>query len=286
MRGIGARLKSIFSGNRIDEETFEDIEDLLVEADIGAAAAMETVDQLRKERGVKNREELILILRNKLKEYLLEGELSLEPDKLNVVLVLGVNGVGKTTSIAKLASLLHKQHGMEPLLAAGDTFRAAAIDQLMLHGERLGFKVVHQHPGSDPGAVVWDAIESAQARKCPLVLADTAGRMHNKQNLVNELKKIDGIVQKRKVDGAYRKVLVIDATTGQNGLRQAEIFHEAVGLDGIILTKFDSAAKGGIILSICRNLKVPFLYLCDGEGYDNIRGFRADDFLDTLLAEN
>ena len=174
---------------------------------------------------------------------------------------------------------------METILAAGDTFRAAAIDQLIHHGEKLGLRVVHQHSGADPGAVIWDAVESAQSKGIPLVLADTAGRMHNKQNLIKELQKIDGIVKKREVNGAYRKVLVIDATTGQNGLRQAEIFHEAVGLDGIILTKYDSAAKGGVILSICRNLKIPFLYVCDGENYQAIRPFSSEDFLTALLAE-
>lgn len=285
MRGIGSRLRTIFSRQAIDEETFEEIEDLLVEADIGAAAAMESVDALRSARGIKDREALIQLLKERLKEYLIEGELQLQPGKTNVILVLGVNGVGKTTSIAKLGSLIRRNEGMEAVLAAGDTFRAAAVDQLILHGERLGLRVVHQQPGADPGAVVWDAIESAQAKGSPLVIADTAGRMHNKQNLVRELQKIDGIVKKRNVDGCYSKILVIDATTGQNGLRQAEIFHEAVGLDGIVLTKYDSAAKGGVILSICRNLKVPFLFLCDGENYESIRPFKSDQFLNTLLAE-
>ncbi len=286
MRGIGSRLRTIFSRRTIDEETFEEIEDLLVEADIGAAAAMETVDALRSARGIKDKDELIALLKERLKEYLIEGELPLEAGKVNVILVLGVNGVGKTTTIAKLSSLIRRERGMEPVLAAGDTFRAAAIDQLLLHGERLGLRVVHQHSGADPGAVVWDAIESAQSKDSPLVIADTAGRMHNKQNLVRELQKIDGIVKKRQVNGSYSKILVIDATTGQNGLRQAEIFHEAVGLDGIILTKYDSAAKGGVILSICRNLKVPFLFLCDGENYESIRPFKRDEFLDTLLSED
>ncbi len=285
MRGIGARLKSIFTGNTIDEETFEEIEDLLVEADIGAAAAMEVVDALRKERGMKSRDNLVAILRKNLKEYLIEGNLDLQKDKVNVILVLGVNGVGKTTSIAKLAARIRSTEGIDPLLAAGDTFRAAAIDQLIHHGEKLGLRVVHQHSGADPGAVIWDAVESAQSKKIPLVIADTAGRMHNKQNLVKELQKIDGIVKKRAIDGVYRKILVIDATTGQNGLRQAEIFHEAVGLDGIILTKYDSAAKGGVILSVCRNLKVPFLYVCDGENYEAIRPFSSDEFLSALLED-
>ena len=285
MRGIGAKLKSIFQKKTIDEETFEEIEDLLIEADIGAAAATEAVEALRKARGVQDREALVTILKERLKSYLIEGDLQLQREKVNVILVLGVNGVGKTTSIAKLAAYLRRTEGMEPLLAAADTFRAAAADQLVLHGERLGLKVVRQHSGADPGAVVWDAIESAQARGLPLVLVDTAGRMHNKQHLVKELQKIDGIVHRRTIDGAYRKILVIDATTGQNGLRQAEIFHEAVGLDGIILTKYDSAARGGVILSICRVLKVPFLFICDGENYESIRPFSADEFLDTLLAE-
>ena len=286
MRGIGARLKSIFRTSGITEETFEDLEDLLVEADIGAAAAMEVVDGLRRARGLKDRDGLIALLKEELKSYLIEGDLELPPNSVSVVLLLGVNGVGKTTTIAKLADHLKRRDGVEPLLAAGDTFRAAAVDQLRLHGERLKLKVVSQPHGADPGAVIWDAVESAQAKKIPLVLADTAGRMHNKQNLVKELQKIDGIVRRREVDGIYRKLLVIDATTGQNGLRQAEIFHEAVGLDGIILTKYDSAAKGGVVLSICRVLKIPFLFICDGEDYQSIRPFSSREFIDSLLAES
>jgi fused signal recognition particle receptor len=174
---------------------------------------------------------------------------------------------------------------MESVLAAADTFRAAAIDQLSIHGERLGLRVVKQAPGADPGAVIYDAIESAKHRGNPLILADTAGRMHNRANLVRELQKIDKIVRGRFQGGSYRKLLVIDATTGQNGLRQAELFHESVGLDGVILAKYDSASKGGIVVSICRKLGLPFYFMGTGEGYDDLEEFDPDRFIDLLLSE-
>ncbi|HUX12286.1 MAG TPA: signal recognition particle-docking protein FtsY, partial [Spirochaetia bacterium] len=173
------------------------------------------------------------------------------------------------------------------VLVAGDTFRAAAVDQLKLHGERLGVRVVSQGPGADPAAVIYDGITSARAHKEQLVLADTAGRMHNRTDLVNELAKIDKVIRGR-IDeeaggGNYRKLLVVDATTGQNGLRQAEIFHEAVGVDGLILSKYDSTAKGGMVVSICRNLGLPFSYIGTGEKYSDIEPFDTGLFLDALL---
>jgi fused signal recognition particle receptor len=201
-----------------------------------------------------------------------------------VFLVLGVNGVGKTTTIAKLAEYYRRRGGIpEPVLAAGDTFRAAAIDQLRIHGERLGLRVVGQSPGADPGAVIFDAIESAKARNASLVLADTAGRMHTKANLVKEMQKIHRVVESRIGDGVYRTLLVIDATTGQNGLRQAEIFNEAIGVSSCILAKYDSTAKGGIALAISHQLGIPFSFLGTGEQYGDLEPFDTDRYLDGLV---
>jgi fused signal recognition particle receptor len=203
---------------------------------------------------------------------------------LAVVLLLGVNGVGKTTTAAKLALYFRDRYGRKPILAAADTFRAAAIDQLKIHGERLGVRVVaHQH-GGDSAAVVYDAIEAARAGGGDLILADTAGRMHTRAALVEELKKIDRVVETKalsggKAQGAYRKYLVLDATTGRNAFAQAETFHQAVSLDGVILTKYDSGAKGGVVFSLMDGLGLPVIYLCDGEKYENIRPFDPSAFV-------
>jgi fused signal recognition particle receptor len=193
--------------------------------------------------------------------------------------------VGKTTTIAKLAEYYRRTSSAGVLLAAGDTFRAAAIEQLTLWGQRLGVPVISQQQGADPGAVMFDAIRSARARGYDLILADTAGRLHNKAHLVAELAKIDRVVRSRLDGGTYRKILVIDATTGQNALRQAEVFHEAVGVDSLILAKYDSTAKGGIVISICRELSLPFSFVGTGEQLGDLEPFDRDAFLDSLLTE-
>ena len=199
---------------------------------------------------------------------------------------MGVNGVGKTTTIAKLADYYRREKKIEGIvLSAGDTFRAGAIEQLSLHGSRLGFRVVSQAAGADPGAVVFDSIESARARGEKLVLADTAGRMHNKTNLIRELQKIDKVIQSKLGNGLYRKVLVIDAVTGQNGLRQAEIFHEAVKVDSIVLTKYDGTAKGGIAIAISRDLGIPLSFVGVGEKITDLRPFDKEIYLDGLLGK-
>lgn len=209
--------------------------------------------------------------------------MELENEKLNVFLVLGVNGVGKTTTIAKLASYYKKKYSVESVLAAGDTFRAAAIDQLVFHGEKLGMKVIKQKPGADPGAVIYDTIVNAKAAGKNIVIADTAGRMHNKANLVRELQKIDKIVASKAGEVNYRKVIVIDATTGQNGLRQAEIFHEAVGIDGVILAKYDSMSKGGIVVPVSRELGIPIAFIGIGEKYEDLIPFNKENYVNNLL---
>jgi fused signal recognition particle receptor len=202
-------------------------------------------------------------------------------ETLNIALLLGINGVGKTTTAAKLA---HRYEAFHPVLAAADTFRAAAIDQLKIHGQRLGVRVVAHQGGSDPAAVVYDAIEAAKAGNSRMVIADTAGRMHTKQSLVEELKKIDRIVLSKAGDAvSYKKFLVLDATTGRNAVVQAETFHEAVRLDGIIFTKFDSSARGGAIFSLVSALKIPVVFVCDGEKYEHIRTFSPERYVRDFL---
>ncbi|HUZ16832.1 MAG TPA: signal recognition particle-docking protein FtsY, partial [Spirochaetia bacterium] len=226
-------------------------------------------------------------LKEILRGHVRAEQVVLDPSKLNCILVLGVNGVGKTTTIAKLVDHFRGASGVSNIvLAAADTFRAGAIDQLRLHGERLGVRVVSQAAGSDPGAVVYDSLESARARGVQLVLVDTAGRMHNKANLVKELQKIDKIIRGRIGDGIYKTLLVVDATTGQNGLRQAEIFNEALGVDSIALTKYDSAAKGGIAVAIAKELQIPVSFIGFGEKSSDLEVFDPDRYLDALLGES
>ena len=284
---FGAKLKSLFSkSSTINEDFFEELTDMLVEGDIGAKTAFEVVDQLEsicdKEK-IREQDGIMA----KLKELLLKDvrALNLTPEagRQNVWMMLGVNGVGKTTTAAKLAKYFKNKGHENIVLASADTFRAAAIEQLALHGERLGVRVVsHQH-GSDPSAVVFDAADAMKAAGPGLVIADTAGRLHNKENLVRELQKIDRTCSLKADEGCYKKILVIDATTGQNALRQAEVFNEAVKIDAIIMTKYDSTAKGGVAVSIGRELGLPVAYVCTGEGYDNIAPFDAEKYIDDFL---
>lgn len=286
-KSFGEKLKALFSkSSSINEEFFEELTDMLVEGDIGAKTAFEVVDELEavcnKEK-IRDQEGIIA----KLKELLLKDvkPLSLEPEagRQNVWMMLGVNGVGKTTTAAKLAKYFKGKGTENIVLASADTFRAAAIEQLALHGERLGVRVVsHQH-GSDPSAVVFDAADALRAAGPGLVIADTAGRLHNKENLVRELQKIDRTCGLKADEGCYKKILVIDATTGQNALRQAEVFNEAVKIDAIIMTKYDSTAKGGVAVSIGRELGLPVAYVCTGEGYDNIAPFDAEAYINDFL---
>ena len=286
-KSFGEKLKSLFSkGSSINEDFFDELTDMLVEGDIGAKTAFEVVDELEsicnKEK-IREQNEIV----EKLKELLLQDvrSVSLVPEagKQNVWMMLGVNGVGKTTSAAKLADYF-KNNGVENIvLASADTFRAAAIEQLALHGQKLGVRVVsHQH-GSDPSAVVFDAADALRAAGPGLVIADTAGRLHNKENLVRELQKIDRTCSLKADEGCYKKILVIDSTTGQNALRQAEVFNEAVKIDAIIMTKYDSTAKGGVAVSIGRELGLPVAYVCTGEGYKDIGPFDAASYINDFL---
>jgi fused signal recognition particle receptor len=283
-RSFGAKLRDLFGSPAGD--FYEQLEDILIEGDIGPATAAAIIDAARAEvrgRDSRDRDRFFGLLKQQLGQHLQGRSLDSVENKVNLILVLGVNGVGKTTTIAKLAHFFKTQRQRRVLLAAADTFRAAAIDQLVVWGKRLAIPVVRQDSGSDPGAVVYDAISSAMANRIDLVIADTAGRMHNKAHLVKELGKIDKIASSRLPECAYKKVLVIDATTGQNALRQAEVFHEAIGVDSIIMAKYDSTAKGGIVVAIARDLGIPFSFIGVGEKLDDLELFEPESYLNRLL---
>ncbi|MFW5768802.1 MAG: signal recognition particle-docking protein FtsY [Spirochaetota bacterium] len=292
--GLGGKIRALLKGRGIDEGFFEELEDILIEGDIGSAATMEISDELKEEvkkRRIDDPDEVQRMLGEIISSHLeVEEDILPEGGDLSLFLVLGVNGVGKTTTIAKLADYLHVHRSIDKkdiVLSAGDTFRAAAIDQLQLHGKRLGVKVVAQEPGADPGAVIFDSIESAKAGKARVILADTAGRMHNKANLIKELQKIDKIISNRLPPGGiYRKILIIDATTGQNGLRQAEIFNEAVAVDSVILAKYDSTSKGGIAVTISKRMGLPFSFLGVGEKYEDLHPFTKEEYVSLLLGRS
>ena len=272
--------------DRLDDDFYEELEEALILADIGAATAADTVAQLRKRVSQKllgRADEVKDALRDILAEKLDVGDPSMDlRTQPSVVLIIGVNGVGKTTSIGKLAAR-YKSEGKKVLLCAGDTFRAAAADQLEIWADRAGVDIVRQHEGADPGAVLFDALQAAKARNVDVVLCDTAGRLHNKQNLMNELAKLRKIIDREVPDAAKETLLVLDATTGQNGLIQARQFKETAGLTGIILTKLDGTAKGGIVVAIAQELQVPVKFVGVGEGIGDLRPFDAREFTRELL---
>ena len=272
--------------DRLDDDFYEELEEALILADIGAATAADTVAQLRKRVSQKlmtRADEVKDALRDILAEKLDVGDPAMDlSTRPSVVLIIGVNGVGKTTSIGKLAARL-KSEGKKVLLCAGDTFRAAAADQLEIWANRAGVDIVRQHEGADPGAVLFDALQAAKARHADVVLCDTAGCLHNKQNLMNELAKLRKIIDRETPDAAKETLLVLDATTGQNGLIQARQFKETAGLTGIILTKLDGTAKGGIVIAIAQELQVPVKFVGVGEGIDDLRPFDAKEFTKELF---
>ena len=275
--GFGAKLASFFGFRKtLDEKFYEDLEDMLIEGDFGARNAY-NISEMVQDKKPKTEEEFLGLVRSALDDKVKGVVLNPDPSKLSVYLVLGVNGVGKTTSIAKMATY-YKNKNYKVVMAAADTFRAAAIDQLELHSQRTGVRIVRQNNGSDPGAVIYDAISSAQAKGDNLILCDTAGRMHNKENLMKELQKIDKIIRARVEPENYKKILVIDATTGQNAVSQAELFNQAIGLDALILTKYDSMAKGGAVAQI----GIPVAFVGTGEHYEDIEVFDRDSFLSSL----
>lgn len=282
-KSFSENLRNLFTVHRqLDESFFEELEDSLVEGDIGAKTAYAIVDELRKvcrNGNITERDDILASLTALLSPWVRESRLEIPQGKLSIFMVFGVNGVGKTTTVAKMASY-YASAGISPIiLAAADTFRAAAIEQLQYHGEKTGCRVVSLQHGADPGAVVYSAADAARAAGGGLVLADTAGRLHNKENLVRELQKIDRIGSSRADEGCYKKILVLDATTGLNGLRQAEVFHEHIGIDALVLSKYDSTARGGTIISAGKELGLPVAFVGTGEKYGDIELFDARRYL-------
>ena len=272
-----------FSARQLNDEFYDNLEEALLSADMGITASESVIDQLRDEvfeRKIKSPEDAQSLLKD-----IIIGDIKFDIDDYDyplVILVSGVNGVGKTTAIGKLANMF-KEDGKSVVVAAADTFRAAASEQLEVWGQRAGVRVVKHGEGSDPAAVVFDAISSAKAKGTDVVLVDTAGRLHNKVNLMNELKKICRVVEREMPDADFRKYLVLDATTGQNAVSQAEVFGEAIDIDGIILNKLDGTAKGGVVVAISDELELPVLYVGVGEKIDDLIPFDADDFVDALF---
>ncbi|WP_078413340.1 signal recognition particle-docking protein FtsY [Priestia abyssalis] len=276
---------------KVDEEFFEELEEILIGADVGVSTVMELIDELKmevKRRNIQDTKDVQVVISEKLVELYEAGEeglseLNMQQDALTVILFVGVNGVGKTTTIGKLAHKF-KQEGKSVLMAAGDTFRAGAIEQLEVWGERVGVDVVKQSAGSDPAAVMYDAIQAAKARKVDILLCDTAGRLQNKVNLMKELEKVKRVIE-REVPGAPHEVLlVLDATTGQNAMSQAKTFSEATNVSGIVLTKLDGTAKGGIVLAIRNELRLPVKFVGLGEKMDDLQQFDSEQYVYGLFA--
>ncbi|EFV79446.1 signal recognition particle-docking protein FtsY [Cytobacillus pseudoceanisediminis] len=277
---------------KVDEEFFEELEEILIGADVGFDTVMELVEELRREvkrKNIQDPRDVQAVISEKLVEiYDSAGEtsteLNIQSEGLTVILFVGVNGVGKTTTIGKLAHKF-KNEGKNVLLAAGDTFRAGAIEQLEVWGERVGVDVIKQGAGSDPAAVMYDAVQSAKSRKADILICDTAGRLQNKVNLMKELEKVKRVIE-REVPGAPHEVLlVLDATTGQNAMIQAKTFKEATDVSGIVLTKLDGTAKGGIVLAIRNELEIPVKFVGLGEKMDDLQEFNAEQYVYGLFAD-
>ena len=288
--GIFAKIKKAWFDTivweTIDDEFYDELEDSLIMADLGATVAHDAVKKLRDvvyQKSIQRGDDVKQALREILIEKLNVGDTALDlSTQPSVVLVIGVNGVGKTTSIGKIAHRL-KGEGKRVLLCAADTFRAAAADQLEIWANRADCEIVRSVEGADPGAVLFDSLAAAKARGVDVVLCDTAGRLHNKVNLMNELSKLRKIIDRALPDAAKETLLVLDATTGQNGLQQAKVFRETAGLTGIILTKLDGTAKGGICVAIAQELGVPVKYVGLGEGIDDLQPFNAEEYVKALI---
>ncbi len=289
-QNIGSGFKSLFSGKKIDDELFEELEEQLLIADVGVPTTTKIIDNLTQHasrKQLKNADLLYTQLKTELKtllEPVSEPLVIDESKKPYVILMVGVNGVGKTTTIGKLARQFQQQ-GRSVMLAAGDTFRAAAVEQLQVWGERNHIPVVAQKTGSDSASVIYDAMQSAAAKNVDILIADTAGRLQNKDNLMNELKKIVRVMKKYDETAPHEIMLTLDAGTGQNAISQAKLFNEAVGLTGINLTKLDGSAKGGVIFAIADQFKLPIRYIGIGEGIEDLRPFQADDFIEALFEQ-
>ena len=286
--GLFGKLKSFILGRDvIDYEMYEELEDILIQSDIGMDMTVKIVGALEKEvkkRGIKDPKDIYPVLKEVMEGFLIKegNDIKIEDGKLNVILVVGVNGVGKTTTIGKLASKYIKD-GKKVILGAGDTFRAAAIEQLEEWAKRSGAEIVKSTQGSDPGAVVFDTLSAAESRGADIAIIDTAGRLHNKNNLMKELEKIHNIIKKRLGDRHYESILVIDGTTGQNGLSQAKVFNEVTDLTGFIITKLDGTAKGGIVFSISEEIKKPIKFIGVGEKIEDLRKFDAKEYIQAIF---
>lgn len=286
-QGLVSKIEQVVAGRRaIDEGLYEELEEALIEADVGVDTALELMEGLRrrvKERKVKEPEQLKPLLQELIQEILEDGETALNRGgPPTVVLVVWVNGVGKTTTIGKLAHF-YKSRGERVILAAADTFRAAAIDQLEIWGQRVGADVIKHREGADPAAVAYDALQAARARRAGVVICDTAGRLHTKSNLMEELKKIGRVLGKELPGAPHEVLLVLDATTGQNAVSQARLFGEATGVTGIVLTKLDGTAKGGVIIGIRRTLDIPVKFIGIGERVEDLRPFNPQEFVAALF---
>ncbi len=290
-QGIAEKVDQVLkSYKKVDDELFEEIEEILITSDVGVSTTMKIIEKLKseaKEKKIIEASDLKGLLKEILVEILDFGDahqLNIHPAPA-VLLIVGVNGVGKTTSIGKIAHRI-KSQGKKVLLAAGDTFRAAAIDQLEIWGDRVGVDIVKHQEGADPAAVLYDAIQSAKARKIDVLICDTAGRLHNKKNLMNELGKVSKVLAKEYGEATKDILLVLDATTGQNAIQQAKTFKEVVDIDGIILTKLDGTAKGGVVLAISSELNVPVKLIGVGEGMNDLQVFEARTFVNALFGDD
>jgi fused signal recognition particle receptor len=289
-QNLGGGLFDLFRGKQIDDELFEELETHLLLADVGVETTMKIIDSLTQSasrKQLKNAEALYELLKVELKNIIEGVNQPLEIPESNgpfVMLMVGVNGVGKTTTIGKLAKQFQAE-GKSVMLAAGDTFRAAAVEQLQVWGERNNIPVIAQHTGADSASVIFDAISAAKARKIDILIADTAGRLQNKAHLMEELKKVVRVMKKLDVNAPHEVMLTLDAGTGQNALSQTKLFDEAVGLTGLTLTKLDGTAKGGVVFAVADKHSIPIRYLGVGEGIDDLRPFNSDDFIDALFTK-
>lgn len=280
---LSAKINELFS-HGLNDDFYEELEDVLISSDVSVKTSMEIVENIRdkaNEQKLKEKSYVIDLLKTELVDLLNEAE-PVEITPPTVIMMVGVNGVGKTTTIGKLAKKLQKE-GKSVMVAAGDTFRAAASDQLTTWAERANVKIVKHTEGADPSAVVYDAIASAKARKTDVLIVDTAGRLHVKANLMEELKKMDRVIGREYPEAQVLKFIVLDSTTGQNSYSQVEAFTEAIGIDGIVLTKFDGTAKGGFVVSLSKELEVPVVYVGVGEKIDDLEEFDPQEFVDALF---
>ena len=282
-QNVGFKLKQLFKVGVFDDDFFDDLETLLLSSDVGASATMEIVDLLRdrlEEEKIIDPDQAMEELKDILMDMLETDPFEIESPA--IIMVVGVNGVGKTTTIGKLASQF-KNQGKSVLIAAADTFRAAASEQLEIWADRAGVRIVKHQEGSDPAAVVFDALSSAKSRKTDVTLIDTAGRLHNKVNLMEELKKINRVISREYPDAQRKNLIVLDATTGQNALQQVELFNDAVNIDSIALTKLDGTAKGGVVIAIKEKFGIPVDFIGVGEGIDDLMPFDAESFVEGIL---